>query len=91
MNVKELIDTLKHFHPDTPIYINGEVGWYPLSSDDVEFLNVFRIWHSDYNLRKDSAYEDLSPVPEDGVYVRGNGKPDYVRKTIGKESILLVG
>ena len=90
MLVGELIDVLNKLPPETKILINGEVGWYDLLNSDTKYMKVFLIWHSDWD-NNGTPYESFDNEPKDSVYVRGNNKPDYVRKTIGEDFILLLG
>ena len=90
MTVEELIEHMSKLPQNAKVLINEELGWYELTHDDVEYLKVFNIWSSDYNNNK-TPYMSFSSEPIDFVYVRGNDKPDYVRKTIGNEYVLLLG
>lgn len=90
MTVAELIEHMSRLPQDAKVLINEELGWYELTSENVEYRKVFIVWSSDYNNNK-TPYTHFSSEPRDSVYVRGNGKPDYVNKTIGDEYVLLLG
>lgn len=94
LTVGELISHLSTLPPDAEVFIAGELGWYPLIMRDVEYVHVYRIWHSDYN-NNHTPYEDYSIEPRDGKYVRGeymgHKLDDYVYKTVGEADIVILG
>lgn len=90
MTIEELIKTLSELPPQTKVLIRGEFGLYDLSKDDIEYRNMFIVWHSDYN-NNGVPFTDYSYEPASGVYVRGNGSPDYIYKTIGEEFVVSLG
>lgn len=94
MTKNELIRVLENFPPDTKILINGELGWYDLKIESIEYKKVFNIWYSDWN-NNGVPYIDYSSEPRDSTYHRepymGKIQPDYVCKTVGEESVIILG
>lgn len=94
LTVGELISQLQNLPSEVEVYINGELGWYPLVLRDVDYAHVYRIWHSDYN-NNHTPYEDYCREPRNGKYVRGeymgHKLDDYVFKTVGEADIVILG
>lgn len=94
LTVNDLIMLLQKFPQNTKVFINGEIGWYPLREHHVISLHTYIIWHSDYN-GNGLPYVDHDYEPKNFVYPRepymGHPRPDYVCKTLGEEDIIILG
>ena len=90
MTAEELIKELKKYPKDTKVVINEELGWYELQADSLKYQKVYNIWSSDYNNNK-TPYVQFSSKPENFTFPRGENVPDFIKKTIGSEFIILLG
>jgi len=91
MIAKELIDALSKLPPDAKVLINDELGWYELDAEKVEAKEGFIIWR-DRDGGGRYSYTHWSDCPVDFVQPDPSGRlPDYVAKTLSKETVILLG
>lgn len=72
MKIKQLKEIIELYPDDLAVVINGDLGDYELSKDDIKCRELFIIWHSDYN-NNNIPYISLSYEPQQGEYKYPNG------------------